>query len=224
MSNLLAQVLFYGIAAAAAAPIVVVLGALILGKSKRPIASLLMLTGGAAFLDVICAIAIFAIISASGGVEEGGDIGAIIDIALGVIFLVIGASAVFSHESPEKEAAKRERAEKAAAAGLRAMFVTGIAVQIINIDAMAVMSSGLKEIAEANVTSAEAIIAFVVLLAVMLIGYYGPAVVYLLSPARSARVLGRLTEWILQNSRYVEIVVGLGFGAVFLVKGLQSYF
>ena len=33
-------------------------------------------------------------------------------------------------------------------------------------------------------------------------------------------MLGRLTEWIMANSRMIEIVVGLGFGAYFLVKGL----
>ena len=39
-------------------------------------------------------------------------------------------------------------------------------------------------------------------------------------PERAVPVLGRLTEWIMTNSRMIEIVIGLGFGAVFLVKGL----
>ena len=54
----------------------------------------------------------------------------------------------------------------------------------------------------------------------MLSVYYAPALFYMPVPDRAPAVLGRLTEWIMTNSRMIEIVIGLGFGSVFLFKGL----
>jgi Sap, sulfolipid-1-addressing protein len=65
-------------------------------------------------------------------------------------------------------------------------------------------------------------VALAIALAVMLTPYYLPAVLYALSPQRSGRVLGRMSDWLLDHSRALEIVVGIGFGAVFLAKGIAS--
>ena len=216
MSSLLVQVALYGVAAAFAAPIAVVVSALILGKSRRPIVSGWTFAFGAAFLDVVFAVAILA----SGAFDSGGDAGAYVDVGLGVIFAALGLFAVFGTESPEKDAARQARAEGIATAKLGKLFVAGILVQVINFDAIAVFGGALKEIAAADVTTGQVILATLFGLALMLSVYYGPALVYMLSPARASKLLGRRTEWILGNSRMLEIVVGLGFGAVFLWKGL----
>jgi Sap, sulfolipid-1-addressing protein len=102
------------------------------------------------------------------------------------------------------------------------LFAAGILVQIINFDAIAVFGGAAKEIAEADVTTGEAVFALLFGLAIMLIVYYGPALVYVLVPGRSAVLLGRMTDWIVGNSRAIEVVVGLGFGAYFLWKGLSA--
>jgi hypothetical protein len=60
MGSLLVQVTLYGLAAAAAAPIAIVVSALILGKSKRPLASAWTFTAGAAFLDLVIAAVVLA--------------------------------------------------------------------------------------------------------------------------------------------------------------------
>jgi hypothetical protein len=57
-------------------------------------------------------------------------------------------------------------------------------------------------------------------LAIMLSGYYVPVLIYMISPKRAVPLLGRMTKWIMANSRTLEIVVGLGFGVYFLAKGL----
>ena len=73
----------------------------------------------------------------------------------------------------------------------------------------------------ANVSTAEAALALLYGLALMLVVYYGRAVVYMLTPARAGKLLGEMSEWIVANSRMVEIVTGLGFGALFPGKGLS---
>ena len=41
----------------------------------------------------------------------------------------------------------------------------------------------------------------------------------MLDRERAVPLLTRMTEWIMANSRMLEIVVGLGFGVCFLAKG-----
>jgi hypothetical protein len=53
MGDLIISILPYAVAAAAAAPIVAVVTALILAESKRPLLSAWMFTAGAAGLDVL---------------------------------------------------------------------------------------------------------------------------------------------------------------------------
>jgi len=215
-SSLLAQLILYGLAAAVAAPVGAVVSAVILSKSKRPIAGVLVFTAGALLLDVV----IVVIVLASGAFGGGGDAGAYLDVLLGVLFALLGVLAVFQKESPEKEAARRARVDSIAVAKLAMLFVAGIAVQVINFDAIAVMGGGLKEIVEANLGGGEEVGATVFLLALMLIPYYVPAVMYALAPQRAGKMLTAMTEWIVSNSRRVEIVTGLAFGVLFLWKGL----
>jgi threonine/homoserine/homoserine lactone efflux protein len=216
MGSLLVQVAIYGLAAAFAAPIAIVVTALIIGKSARPVVAGWTFVAGAAFLDVAFA----AVILAADLFEEGGDAGAIVDVGLGVLFIAMGLLAVFQTESPEKEAARRARAEKIATAKLSTLFLAGILVQVINFDAIAVFGGALKDIGEADTTTGQEIFATAFGLAIMLSVYYGPVLIYMIARERAVPLLGRMTEWIMANSRRLEIVVGLGFGIYFLAKGL----
>jgi threonine/homoserine/homoserine lactone efflux protein len=220
VGELIVNVLPYGLAAAAAAPIVAVVTAVILAESKRPVLSAWVFTAGAASLDIVYSVVILAVANASGAFDGSSDAGAIVDIVLGAIFLLLGVIAVLSHPDPKKEATQRERIRRAAAAGLGGMLVTGLVAQVINVDAIAVYSGALKEVAESNVSTGEGAVAILVALAAMLLPYYLPALIYTVSPERSARTLPRMSDWLLGHSRIVEIVVGLGFGAIFLAKGV----
>lgn len=93
---------------------------------------------------------------------------------------------------------------------------------MINIDAMTVFTGAIKEVAEADVSTLEAGVALAIALAVMLTPYYLPAVLYALSPQRSGLLLSRMSEWLLGHSRMLEIVVGIGFGAIFVAKGIAA--
>jgi small-conductance mechanosensitive channel len=220
---LILDILPYALAAALAAPIVAVVTAVILAESKRPLLSACAFTAGAATLDLVFAVALLAIANASGAFGSGdSEAGAIVDIVLGSIFLLLGVVAVFSKDDPEKQAAQRERIRRAASGGLRTMVITGIAAQAINIDALAVFTGAIKEISEAGVSTGQAAVALLVGLAVMLVPYYGPALVYAVAPERSGPRLRGMSEWMLDRSRLLEIVVGLGFGAIFLAKGIAE--
>ena len=142
MGALLLQMVLYGAAAACAAPIAVVLSALILAQSKRPQASVWTLTGRAPpLLDIVMSVAVLVIYFETSA--ESGDAAAYLDIGLGAVFFAFGVTAIFSTETLEKDAAPRPRRAHRLGA-LPAMFVFGIVVQIINIDALAASPSASR--------------------------------------------------------------------------------
>jgi hypothetical protein len=219
VGSLLVQMAIYGLAAAAAAPIALVLSSLILAQSKSPVASVWVFTAGAALLDALV-IAVALVVFGASDLESGGDASAYLDVALGGLFFLVGVLAIFQRESPEKNAKQRQRAQRVASAPLPRMLVMGVLVQVINIDAMAVLGVGLKEIVVADVSTAQALVALLFGLALMLIVYYGPAVYYQLFRAGAVPRLHAMSEWIMGNARMLEIVTGIGLGGVFLWKGL----
>jgi threonine/homoserine/homoserine lactone efflux protein len=133
-------------------------------------------TAGAAALDVAFAAVLLVAANASGAFGGGGsEGGAIVDVVLGAVFLAIGIRAVFSSESPDQQASQRERIERAAAGGLRGMLITGIVAQVINIDALTVFTGAIKEAAEADVSTPQAVVAPGIALAVMLTPTFRPS-------------------------------------------------
>jgi Sap, sulfolipid-1-addressing protein len=216
VSGLLLQVAVYGLAAALAAPVALVVSAVILGKSSQPVLGTWTFVAGAAFLDFVFA----AVILAADLFENGGDAGAYVDVGLGVLFAAMGILAFFQAESPEKDAAQRARVDKIATAKLATLFGAGILVQVINFDAIAVFGGALKDIGEADITRRQELVATLFGLAIMLSVYYLPVLMYMIDRKRAVPLLARLTEWIMANLRMIEIVVGLGFGLYFLAKGL----
>jgi len=93
-------------------------------------------------------------------------------------------------------------------------------VQVINFDAIAVFGGALKDIGEADLTTGDEVFATVFGLAIMLSVYYVPVLIYMIDRRQAVPLLGRMTEWIIANSRMLEMLVGLGFGVYFLAKGL----
>jgi len=219
VSGLYAQLILYGLAAAAAAPVAAVVSAFILGKSSRPVPSAVAFVAGALLFDAIITVIV---VVALGRADASSDIGAYIDLGLGAIFLILGVVAIFQRETPEGEAKQRARVESLASAGPKTLITAGIAVQVINFDAIAVMASGLKEVVLGGTVGVAALIAILFLLALMLLPYYAPVVFYALRPATAKPALVKMTDWIMANARMLEIVTGLGFGIVFAIKGYQA--
>jgi threonine/homoserine/homoserine lactone efflux protein len=214
----------YALGAMAAAPIVLVVSAVIVTKAKRPVAAGMAFVMGAVALDVAFAIIILWIAETAGVDSSSGDLGAIVDTILGGIFVILGVLAVFSKPSPEKEEANRRRVEGFASSGFGSLFKLGVAVQVINSDALVVYAAGLKEIPLADPAPGvgTVVVVLVLFLFIMLLPYHLPIVLQVIAPQSSQRILGGMTEWLLARTRLIEIIVGLGLGGIFLFKGLSA--
>jgi threonine/homoserine/homoserine lactone efflux protein len=222
--SLLRSMLPYAIAAMAAAPIVLVITAVIVSKAKRPGPAAFAFVMGAVFLDVVFAIVILALMEAAGIDSSSGEVAGIVDTVLGAAFVILGASALFSKPSPEKEAAQKMRVEGFATSSFGSLFRVGVAVQLINADALVVFAAGLKEIplADPQPSTVDVVVVLIIFLFIMLIPYHLPLDLHLIAPERTREPLHRMTEWLLAHTRPIEIVVGFGIGGVFLIKGLTA--
>ena len=224
MAEVLISALPYAVAAMLAAPIVVVVSAVIVSQAERPVAAALAFVLGAVALDVVFSGA-FLWVAKLVGVESGKETAAAwIDTGLGVGFIVLGLVALVAKESPEKEAAQRARVDRLARASTSALVGAGVAVQLLNADALAALAGGLKEIAVAvpAPSSLTATVVVVVLIVVMLVPYYLPLVLHLASPGRGMALMKRMSTWLLDHTRPVEVAVGVGIGSVLLANGLLT--
>lgn len=222
MGQLLLNLIPYGLAAAVAAPVAIVVGALIIGGSPRPILGGFTFVAGALILDVVVAVIVLAVMEASGAVTGDSEVSAWIDTLLGVLFLVIAIVALVGSDDPAKTEARKERIKRTIAGGLGPILVLGVGVQVVNSDALAIMASGCKEIAVANGSIGEQAVALAWLLALMLSVYYAPIVLRIAAPQHAARWLGSFSEWVLDNARMIEIVTGFAIGGLFFIKGVAA--
>ena len=95
---------------------------------------------------------------------------------------------MFTNPTPERRATQRARVEKLATARAVGLILGGVAVQIINVDALAVFASGLKEIATTDPFPAvffTIIVVVAVFLFIMLIPYHLPIEMYLIAPEKA---------------------------------------
>jgi threonine/homoserine/homoserine lactone efflux protein len=221
MSDTIAAALPYAFAAMLAAPAVLVVAALIVADSRTPEASVWAFVAGAALLDLAFAALLYGLLALTGSTGNSG-FAALFDIAIGVIFLAFGLLALREEDSPVKRAADRDRIERVARGGLRSLLVAGVAVQVINSDALVMFAGGVKEVAHEQAAAGAAIVAIGVSVAVMLVPYYLPALAYAVSPGRSRRLLQPMNEWILDHTRLLEVGLGLLFGVLFIVKGANG--
>jgi len=223
MWNLIVEESPYMIAAMLAAPIVLVLSGLIAGKAERPVRSTSIFVLGAVILDLIFAAVILWLLHVV-GISSEDNISAWIDTLLGVLFLVIGIKAAIDRPTEEEKATQRARMEKIAAAKATSLLLAGVLVQIVNADALAVFGSGLKEIAITTPypTAATIVVVVLVFLFVMLVPYHLPIWLYVASPEKAGGKMRAMSAWLLDHAQALEVVVGLGFGALFLFKGLTA--
>jgi cytochrome c biogenesis protein CcdA len=221
MANVFAQMAGYGLAAAGAAPLALVISCLILAQSKRPILSVWIFSAGAAVL-AIAVLVIVAIVFGESDSAVRHDLSAILGILLGAIFLVLGVIPIFQHETPERETKRQQQAANVASSAPPRMFLMGALLQVINFDAIAVFGVGVKQVAVADVSTGRAAAAFVVGLALMLVFYYGPAIIYVLVRARAEPALRAMSQWLIRHARPLEIVAGIVIGAFFLWHGIAD--
>ena len=141
-------------------------------------------------------------------------------LGLGVLLLGTGARLLLTGEDPDAPPPKWTSIIQSIAP-LKA-YVLGAAVLVIQAKQWVFMLSAVKVIKDADISSFEAVLAYLAyaLLAESLI--VTPTVAYVLGGERIDSLLGSTETWLRQNNHQIAIGVALLFGAIFALKGLTG--
>lgn len=212
MSSLLAQVVPLAFAAAIS-PVVFLLQLNTL-TGPRPIGRGAALTAGAA---------IVLIVGSSLGVALGGTgfseretLQAAINIAFGVLLIAVGLRALFRPPKPKPA----ESDTKPTSIGRS--FLAGAGGMASNVTTFALYIPALALIAGSNLPLGQRGVAGLIILLITLMVAWVPLLIAAIVPGATSRLLPALGRWMTDNNRWIQVVLGLGFGIWLLLKGVSG--
>jgi hypothetical protein len=172
------------------------------------------------------------IVFALGGESSGTStakrtINPALDIALGLIILVIAFVVGTGRDKRRRERSARKKAEKADKApprwqqalsggSARTTFVVGALLTLPGASYLA----GLNEIAKQNVSDLEVVLAVVGFNLVMLALLEIPLLGYTVSPDRTAVTVHRFSEWLSAQGGRIALVLAVVVGIALVVRGV----
>jgi threonine/homoserine/homoserine lactone efflux protein len=189
-------------------------------SGPRPMSRSLACGAGVLTVSVAIAVVVLAGLLGPDVVEKGhrhSTPSAILDLAFGAALLVLAlVTAVRKPAAPKPHKDRREDGS----ARLGRFFAIGLGAMAANVTSIMLYIPGLKEVAVAKASTAEKGAVTIGFILIMLIPVEVPIAFYAVTPKRASAALGRLRVLVETHQRAVRIVVGLGFGAYLIVKGI----
>jgi Sap, sulfolipid-1-addressing protein len=219
MGSLLSQLIPTAIVGAIAPlPITV---AITLLMSKRGLAKALGFA--VAMTAVFAVIGVITLSTASvdaGSSEKGSAITGTIVAVLGAVLLLIAVKQLL--RAPDPDAPPPRFMTKLDTMSPPGAAVFGAIIALINVKQLGIYVAGVSQIVNADVSTGQGWIALAVLLVVIELGVIAPILTYVLARDWATRVLGGFRGWLIAHNRVISIVLGLGVGTAFLVKGITQ--
>jgi threonine/homoserine/homoserine lactone efflux protein len=212
MSGLLAQIVPLAFAAAIS-PVIFLLQLNTL-TGPRPMARGLALTAGAAVVLVI---------GSTIGVAVGGTgfatretLQAAINIVLGVLLIAVGLRALLRSPKPKPSGAE------AKPTSVGRSFLAGAAGMASNVTTFALYIPALALIAASGLGPGQRGLAALIILVITLLVAWVPLLLAAAVPAASTRLLPAMGRWMTANNRWIQVVLGFGFGVWLVAKGVSA--
>ncbi len=98
----------------------------------------------------------------------------------------------------------------------------GLVSAVLNVKQLGIFVGGVAQIVHADLPTAQAWWALVLLVVLIQIGALGAVLGYVVAREATTRQLERLRGWLVSHNRVVGIVLGLVVGALFTLKGLAQ--
>jgi Sap, sulfolipid-1-addressing protein len=210
MSSLLAQVVPLAFAAAIS-PVVFLLQLNTL-TGPRPLARGSALTAGAAI--VLIAGSTLGVALGGTGFSERETLQAVINIAFGVLLVAVGLRALLRPPKPKPPDSE------AKPTSVGRSFLAGAGGMATNVTTFALYIPALALIAGSQLPLGQRGLAGLVILLITLMVAWVPLLVAAVVPGATTRLLPALGRWMTNNDRWIQVVLGLGFGIWLLVKGV----
>jgi threonine/homoserine/homoserine lactone efflux protein len=153
----------------------------------------------------------------SGSLHTSSTTRAGVDLALGVLLLLVGVRALL--RAPP---VPRPADEPKPTAGPARSFALGFGAMVTNVTTLALYLPAMKLIATSHVSDADRALAHVIVALIALAPAVLPVALVAVAPHASRRVLGALGRFMTAHRRAIPVVLGFGFGAWLIVKGLEA--
>lgn len=214
MNSLLPKLILTGLGASIS-PVAIILLITVMMRDHARRNSLLFLAGfSLTLLGVGIALVSLMHAAGSGGT---GKFDAYIDIALGVVCLAVVPLAIKRKPRQAKEGPEDADLKAFAA------FTRGVVAMLINSSTWVIYIAGLHMVTTAtDLTTAEEILAILILTLTTLLTLIIPIAVYFIFPHKAQKVLESARGWLVAHSKIIGIAILVIFGAYLLIKGIVS--
>jgi threonine/homoserine/homoserine lactone efflux protein len=180
----------------------------------RPLVRGLALTAGAAVPLVVVGVFAFAI---GGSLHTSHATKATIDLALGVLLVLVGIRALVRPPAEPKPAEEPRRP-----AGPARSFALGFGAMVTNVTTLALYLPAMKLIATSHVSDTDRVLAHVIVALITLTPAAVPVALVAVAPRSSGRILAAVSRFMSDHRRALPVVLGFGFGAWLIVKGVAA--
>jgi cytochrome c biogenesis protein CcdA len=212
MSSLLGQIIPLALAAAIS-PVIFLLQVNTL-TGPRPIARGSALTAGAAIVLIV--VSAIGVALGGTGFSSRDSLQAILNIVLGALLVAVGLRALLRPPKPKPS----EQDAKPTSIGRS--FLTGAGGMASNVTTFALYIPALALIAGSELGLGKRGIAALIILAITLMLAWVPLVLAAAVPGVPSRLLPALGEWMTRNNRWIQVVLGFGFGIWLVAKGING--
>jgi len=141
-------------------------------------------------------------------------------VVVGIVMLTGSSKFIFQEEDDDKPPPKW--LEQLESLEPRTAFATGFGWLMVSPKQWVFVLTAVAVIFTANLSVAASLLNFLLFSVLIQIFYLFLIAIYLLMPERSEAILDSLFKWLKRNLRAVAIVIFVGFGLFFLIKGLMG--
>jgi Sap, sulfolipid-1-addressing protein len=212
MSSLLAQVIPLALGAAIS-PVIFLLQLNTL-TGARPIARGSALAAGAAVVLII--FSTIGVLVGDTGFSTNNTLKTAINIAFGILLVAVGLRALLRPPKPKAPTTDSKPDS------IGPSFLAGAGGMASNLTTFALYIPALALIAGSGLPLRQQGIAALIILLITLMVAWVPLVLAVAVPGASTRLLPALGRWMTTNNRWIQVVLGLGFGIWLLVKGVNG--
>ncbi len=145
------------------------------------------------------------------------SISAIVDLVLGIIFILFGVWMIISKQQAAKSSSKDQEAK------IAKWFFVGFVISITNFDAVFFSFTAAREVSKADIGDMSKIIILVVNILFFSLPIWLPLILYLILPDFAERILAKINVFVLKYSKYILFILFLIFGLFFAFRGIEFF-
>jgi hypothetical protein len=212
MSSLLREIIPLALGAAIS-PVIFLLQLNTL-TGERPIARGAALTAGAAAVLVI--VSTIGVLVGDTGFSTNTTLKAWINLAFGVLLIAVGLRALVWPPKPKAPTTDPKPPS------IGRSFLAGAGGMASNLTTFALYTPALALIAGSGLLLRQQGLAALTILLITLMVAWVPLLLAAVVPGASTRLLPWLGDWMNTNNRWIQVVLGFGFGIWLLVKGVNG--